>query len=111
MNKKISLAKLTVLAATSFVSTLIPCIFWGLWTYCFNSQKNQADRVAMYNSYFPDFLNGRYTISLICILFSLIGIILSSIYWNKKTFLLKCFSIIVLVAAGIMLLLNMFSLM
>jgi len=111
MNKKTSLAKLTLLAATSFVSILIPCVSWGLWVYCFNSRSNQADRVTMYDSYFPDFLNGRYTISLICILFCIIGIILSSIYWSKKPFLLKSFSIIVLVVGGIMLLLNMFSLM
>ena len=106
MNKKTSLAKLTLLAATSFVSLLIPCVFWGLWVYCFNSRSNQAGRVTMYDSYFPDFLHGRYTIAYLH-LFCIIGIILSSIYWSKKTFLLKSFSIIVLVAGGIMLLLNM----
>jgi len=111
MNNNISVFKLKLLTGISFISILIPLLFWVLWIYCFNSKSNQADRVEMYNSYFPEFLNGRYTISLISLLLCFLGIILSAIYWRKKTLLLKSITLISLIAGILLMILSLFSLM
>jgi len=111
MNNKISVLKLRFLTGISFITILIPVLLFVLWSYCFNSQSNQADRVKMYNSYFPEFLNGRYTISLISLLLCFFGIILSSMYFHRRTSLLKFINIIVLVAGILMMMLSLFSLM
>jgi len=111
MNIKISVLKLQLLTGISFMLILIPIVLWGLWNYCFNSQSNQADRVKMYNSYFPEFLNGQYTISLISLLLSFLGIILSSIYFHRRTSILKVINKFVLVAGILLMILSLFSLM
>ena len=111
MNNKISVFKLKLLTGISFILILIPILLFVLWNYCFNSQSNQADRVKMYNSYFPEFLNGRYTMTLISLLASLLGVILASIYFNRGTSLLKFTNVLVIVAGTLMMILSLFSLM
>ena len=103
--------KFTFLTVLSLISVLIPILIWVLWSYCFNSQTNQADRVKMFKSYFPEFLNGQFTISLISLLLCFLSIILSSIYLNRRTPLLKAISTVVIIAGGLMTLLSLFSLM
>ena len=111
MNNKISFLKLLLLTGISFIFILIPILLWELWNYCFNSQSNQAERVKMYNSYFPEFLNGQYTLSIISLLLSFLGTILSLIYFNKRTSFLKIANTIILVAGILMIMLSLFSLM
>lgn len=111
MNNKVSIFKLKLLTGVSFILVLIPILLWVLWNYCFTSQSNQADRVKMYHSYFPDFLDGRYTISFISLLLSFLGIILSLLYFNRRTSLLKFTNVIVLIAGILMTMLSLFSLM
>ena len=111
MKSNNSTFKFTLLTVLSFISVLIPILIWVLWSYCFSSQTNQADRVKMFESFFPDFLNGQFTISLISLLLCFLSIILSSIYWNQRTSSLKSISILVIVAGGLMMLLSLFSLM
>ena len=111
MNNKISDFKLRLFTGISFLLILIPILFWVLWIHCFNSQGNQADRVKMYHSYFPEFLNGRYTISFISLLLCILGIILSLSFFHRRTFLLKFTNILVLVAGILMMTLSLFSLM
>ena len=65
----------------------------------------------MFESFFPDFLNGQFTISLISLLLCFLSIILSSIYLNRRTPLLKAISTVVIIAGGLMTLLSLFSLM
>jgi hypothetical protein len=64
----ISSTRLILATALSFILVLIPILLWTLWVYCVNSQSNQEASVKMYHSYFPEFMNGRYTMSLIMVL-------------------------------------------
>jgi hypothetical protein len=111
MSYNTSNSKLKQLTGFSFIIILIPILMWALWNYCFNAQSNQADRVKMYHSYFPELLHGRYTISLVCLLLSVLGIILSSIHYHRRTSLLKFVNTVVLTAGILMTLLFLFSLM
>lgn len=110
MNKGNSV-KLKLLTGISFLSILIPVFLWVLWDHCFTSQSNQADRVKMYNSYFPEFLHGRYTLSLISLLSSILGIILTTVYFHRRTSSLKVMNVIALAVAILMTMLSLFSLM
>lgn len=103
--------KLKLLTGMSFISILIPVFLWVLWDHCFKSQDNQADRVKMYHSYFPEFLHGRYTISFISLVFSILGVILASVYFQRRTSYLKVINIIVFAVAILMTMLSLFSLM
>src|SRR6188474_1531386 len=105
MNSNTSTFKFTLLTVLGLISVLIPILIWVLWSYCFNSQTNQADRVKLFVSYFPEFLNGLFTISLISLLLSSLSIILSSIHLNKRTPLLKSISTVVIIVGGLMTLL------
>src|SRR5436190_22490031 len=103
--------KLKLATGISVVAILLPMLSWALWIYCFNSYDNQAERVKIYKSLFPEFLQGRYSISLISLLLCFLAIILASIYWNKRTPVLKTISNLVFIFAGLMVLLALFSLM
>ncbi len=65
----------------------------------------------MFESYFPEFLKGQFTISLFSLLLCILSIILSSIYLNRRTPLVKAISTVVIIAGGLMTLLSLFSLM
>lgn len=95
----------------SFVTILIPILLWGLWIHSYNSQSNQTDRLNMYLSYFPEFLAGRYTLSLISILFCLAGIFFSSIHWTFKSTLFKILGALIMISGGLTLLLTLFTLL
>jgi hypothetical protein len=111
MDNPVSVSKLKLLTGISFVAILIPILLWVLWNYCFMSQNTQADSVKMYNSFFPEFLNGRYTISFISAGLCVLGIILSLIHFNKRKALLMSINIFILVIGILMMLLTLFSLM
>lgn len=100
-----------ILTGVAFVSILIPILFWALWIYCCNEQTDHMERVKMYNSYFPEFMTGRYTISFISLLLSLLGLILSITAHSKANSSLKPLNLSLIIVGGIMMMLTLFSLM
>ncbi len=58
----------------------IPIFIWSLWitTYYKNSNVGQKDKVEIYLSYFPEFVQSVNTISLIVIFFAVCSAILSA---------------------------------
>jgi len=111
MNNKVSGLKPAILTMLSFITILIPVSLFLLWAYCAESRITQEDSVKMYHSYFPKYLNGRYTISFIALLFSFLSVILSVIYWDRRAHLLKKLNTIVFIAGCLMSMLYLFSLM
>jgi uncharacterized membrane protein len=105
------ISKGRIFTLISFVLILIPIIIWGLWIHSYNSQDNQADRLKMFLQYFPEFLEGQYTLSLISILLCILGILFSSIAWTYKSKLLKFLSVLIMIGAGLTLLLTLFTLL
>ncbi len=108
---RISHLKLILLTGLSFILILIPILLFALWNYCFNAHSNHEDRVRMYEGYFPEFLNGRYTLSFISLLLCSLGLVFSAMYWNNKHRVMKAFNIVFFIAGGLMMLLYLFSLM
>ena len=92
------------------VCVSIPISIQGLWIYSANSYINQADRVATFNSFFPIFLHGRYTLNYLSIVFCIFAITISTI--NLKSLRTKWkVNMIILVLGGLFLLLNLFQMM
>lgn len=110
MEKNTNLRQI-ILILSSLVLILIPILLWLLWINCFDLHDNHTDRVKMFINYFPIFLRGQYTISLISLLFSTLGTFLILIYWQQKTQLLKIISTIIIITGLIVTGLTLFTLM
>lgn len=92
-------------------SLSISLLIFVLWQRAFNLGHNQTDRVAIFRSYFPDFLNGRGTTTYLSIAFLITAIILSSISLKLPGKLWKVLNYIIIVFSIFLLLLNLFTMM
>jgi LmbE family N-acetylglucosaminyl deacetylase len=91
---KINPFKVKITTTIGFVLVVLPITQWLLWIHCYNSQNNHAARLEMYHNYFPAFLNGQYSISILSIFICVVGIILSLIYWKKNGLFFKVLAIL-----------------
>jgi hypothetical protein len=101
---------LKLLTFLGLVCVSIPISIQGLWIYSAKSYINQADSVATFNSFFPSFLHGRYTINYLSIVFCLFAITISIINLKSSKTIWKL-NMIILVLGGLLLLLNLFQMM
>jgi hypothetical protein len=109
--KNINQKQSKILTLISFVCFLIPFLIYGLWIYVFNLGTNQAERVAVFKDYFPDFLNGRWSITLVSIFFCISAIIISTINLKILKKYWKLLNVLILLLSSLLLLLNLFSMM
>lgn len=94
----------------SLICLSVPISIYGLWIYVFDLGTSQAERVAIFNDYFPDFLHGRWDITYVGIAFSTAAIAFSSIGLRLSK-MWKVLNIIILIFSSLLLLLNLFSMM
>jgi len=90
---------------------VIPFSIVGIWVHAFNLGDNQAERVSIFNNYFPDFLHGIYSTTLLSLAFCVIAIILSIICLKVSGKLWKILNIAILVISISLFLLNLISMM
>jgi len=93
------------------ICVLISLSIFGLWIKAFGLGENQADRVAIFHSYLPEILHGRYNTSFLVIAFSVSAIILCSISLKITEKPWKVLNTITLIISILLLLLSLFSLM
>jgi hypothetical protein len=95
----------------SLICLLIPFSIYALWIYVFDLGTTQSERVALFKNYFPDFLNGRWSTTILSIIFCVIAIIFSSnnLLLSKKNW--KILNVIILIISSLLLFLNLFSMM
>lgn len=103
--------RLKILTLVSLVCIIIPIIIYGLWIYVFNLGTNQYERVALFNDFFPEFLNGRWDTTYLGIAFCVFAIILSSISMKLPNMFWKVLNVLILVISCLLLFLNVFSMM
>ena len=99
------------LTFVSLICLLIPLTIYGLWIYVFDLGTNQIERVTIFREYFPDFLHGRWSTTLLSIAFSIFAIIFSSISLKLSSKFWKSLNIIILIISTLLLALNIFSMM
>ena len=95
----------------SLICLLIPLSIMALWIYVFDLGTTQAERVAIFKDYFPDFLNGRWSTTILSITFCIIAIIFSSNNLKLSKKFWKILNVIILVISSLLLFLNLFSMM
>ena len=89
----------------------VPISIFFLWGYAYHSGNNQADRIAIFNSYFPSFLRDAKDITYLSIVICISAIIVSGTGLTISSKLWKWLNIIILVLSILMMLMNLFSLM
>ena len=102
---------LKILTFVGLLCLSVPLSILGLWIYAFNLGDSQTNRIAIFNSYFPNFLHGRFDTTYLSVAFCILAIILSSISLKLSGKLWKVLNIIILVFSILLLLLNLFSMM
>jgi hypothetical protein len=83
----------------------------GLWIYVRSLADNQADAVALFQSYQPEYLQGPYAFLYLSVVFSLLAIIFSSMSLKISEKLWKFLNTIILILGSLMLILSLFQLM
>ena len=101
---------LKILTFTGLLSISIPVLIEGLWIHAFNLGDSQANSVAIFNSYFPDFLHGRNAAAYFSIGFCILAIIISIINLRSSGIIWKV-NMIILVSSSLLLFLNLFQMM
>jgi hypothetical protein len=102
---------LKILTVLSLIFLSFPLLIYRLWIKAFNLGTSQSERVSIFNSYFPDSLQGRWDTTYLSISFCLLAIILSSICLKLSQKFWKILNIIILIFSSLLLLLNLFSMM
>ena len=97
----------------SVLFLMVPVIILGLWIYVFetNSFASQVEKVKIYQSYFPVFMQSNFILSLIVLVSSLIAIVMGGINMSKTFVSRKIISILIIIAASLIVLLQLFSMM
>lgn len=109
--KSVNKIKWRVLTSASLICLLIPFSIYSLWLYVIDLGTTQAERVAIFKDYFPDFLGGRWSTTILSIAFGILAVILSSISLKHSKKNWKSLNILILLFSSMLLLLNLFSMM
>jgi len=109
--KSLNHSKLKILTLVSLICFLIPFLIYGLWIYVFNLGITQAERVAIFKDYLPNFLDGRWDATVLSIIFCASAIIFSSISLKLSGKSWKILNVIILILSCLLLFLNLWSMM
>ena len=99
------------LTIVALLASLVPVIITVLWTKAFNLGGSQEERVAIFKSYFPEFLQGRWDTTYLSIVFCIIAIAVAVKTMKSSFGLWRALNIIILTISGALLFLNLFSMM
>ncbi len=89
----------------------IPLSIYLLWISVYEMGLSQPEQVVIFKSYFPNFLHGRWNITYLGIVFSILAIIFSLKCLKTKNRVWKIINSIVLSISSLLLFLNLFSMM
>jgi hypothetical protein len=95
----------------SLICLLIPVSIYILWIYAAGLGTTQTERVIIFKSYFPDFLSGRWSTTILSIFFCIVAIIISSNSLKLSKNFWKATSTTILIISSLLLFLNLFSMM
>ncbi len=109
--KPLSQQLLKLFSVVALLCTFIPISVFGLWIYSANKGTTMADSVAIFNSYFPVFLQGRFDTAYLSIAFCVLAIILCIPGLKLPGKFWLNFNIVVLVISSLFLFLNLFQMM
>ncbi len=103
--------RLKILSVFGFISFAIPFSAYILWVYAASQGATHLEKRAIYNSYFPDFLQEPFTITYYSIVFCLLACLFSTVGLELSGKLWKAMNVVVLTLSVLLLFLLVFSLM
>jgi MFS family permease len=103
--------RLKVFTMLSLACLAIPLSIYVLWIYVFDLGTTQAERVAIYHTYFPEFFHGRWSTTLLSIVFCAGSIVFCSISLEHSQKAWKIINVSILAISCLLLALNVFSMM
>jgi len=109
--KNRSKTKWKILTLTSLICLVIPFSIYSLWIYVYNSVTTQAERVSIFKDYFPDFLDGSWSTTIISVIFCSSAVILSSFNLKHLKGIWSLTNIVILILSSLLLFLNLLSMM
>lgn len=95
----------------ALITISVPVIFQGLWQAAFRSGHNQEERVRIFMGYFGGLFSETFQITATSLIFCLVTIIVSPICARKTEGPFRSLNNTCLIAAVLLLMLNLFSLM
>ena len=102
---------LKLLTFLALLASSVPITITVLWFKAFNLGSTQAERVAIFYTYLPEFLHGRWNATYLSILFCIFAIILSAKSMGSPGRWLRALNILILAVSCGLLCLNLFSMM
>lgn len=93
------------------IAFIIPLFFYALWIYVINQTNGYPEDVNLYNSYFPDFLQGRFATTILSIILCFIAVLLNGKNLKNPNPILRILSWFVVIVGGLLGFLNLFSMM
>jgi len=110
-NAKSTITHFNILTSLiAFTCMSVSLYVMGLWIFVFDMAPTQAERVAIYHSYFPEFFHSRWALTLFGIALCGMAITLSIINL-MLTGLWRILNLLILIISGLMLSLHVFSMM
>jgi uncharacterized membrane protein YhaH (DUF805 family) len=89
----------------------IPLAFFLLWVHACNQTSGYPENVNFYNRYFPEFLTGRFTTTILSVVLCIIAISLNVRNLKDSNTSRRIVSWFVVIAGGLLSFLNLFSMM
>lgn len=109
--KALSPRLIKIFASVGLLSLSVPLSIFGLWIYVSGSEDTQLESVARFNTYFPDFLQGRYSTAYLSVGFCVLAIFLSISSLGLSGKLWKVLNMTTLIFSILLLMLNLFQMM
>jgi hypothetical protein len=105
--------RIKIYSLLSKLFLLVPLALWGLWIYI--SQKDTKSTLYenqdKFNSYLPGFMRSNNNFFLLIVIFCVISIVLAAKCLKAKSESSKAENIIVISIAGLMILMQLFSML
>jgi len=93
------------------VCFLIPALIYAFWIHSYNRFDQHEERVEYFKSHFPEFLQGRFDAAYVGILFLAAAVWLFARVIAKTEGPLKYTALVLQILSGLLLFLNVFSLL
>lgn len=109
--KSLNKTQIILVTLLGFVCWLIPSFIYALWIKASNIGSTQAERVTIFKSYFPEFLSGRWSTTLLSIALCGLAVALNLIAISSIKSKFKVFNFVILVLSGLLMALNVWSML
>jgi len=103
--------RLKIASVAGQICLFVPVLMIGLWIHAFNLGTTQTERVEIFTNYFPGFLHGRFTHTLVSMAFCILSIVLCRMGMKLPEKSWRALNSFSLVLAALILLMNLFEMM